>query len=231
MSQPYAGMLQECEGERRLAPDAPAARSNGVSQRPDVRRAEVGQFTALQIAPEEFDGVEIRRVGRKTFDVQPGTLRAEVGRHAVTFVRAESIPDEHDTLAAEVSLQGAQERDERRVGIRAWVGLKVQAGAPTIPTKRERGGDRQPLPIRPGVAQDWGLAARRPRAPHDGVLRHAAFVLEDYPSVAAARVFFTAGQRWRRQWRMAASSRSRAWRAGRCRDQCNPCRMRQTCAG
>jgi len=172
-----------------LAPDALAGRSNGVPQHPHVRRAEVGQCARLQIAPEEFGGVEIRRVGRKTFDVQPGTLRAEGGRHAVTFVRAEAIPDEHDTLAAEVPLQGAQERDERRGGIRAWVGLKVQAGAPAIPTKRERGGNRQSLPIQPGVVQDGGLAARRPRAPHDGVLRHAAFVLEDYPSVAASRVF------------------------------------------
>ncbi len=146
-------------------------------------------------------------------------------------MRAEAIPDEHDPPAAEVPLQGVQEGNERRVGIRARVGLKVQPGAPAIPAKRERGGDRQPFPVRPGVVQDGGLAARRPCAPHDGMLRHAAFVLEDYPGVPAPHVFFTAGHRWRRHWRMAASSRSRAWRAGRCNDQFNPCRMRQTCAG
>jgi hypothetical protein len=48
------------------------------------------------------------------------------------------------------------------------------------------------------VVQHRGLPAWRPRAPHHGLLRHATFVLEDYPGVPAPRVFFTCGQRWRR---------------------------------
>ena len=231
MSESNASMVQEGEGERGLTPDTPAARAHGGPQRPEVGRAEVSQFAALQVTPEQFDGIELRGIGRQAFDLQPGLLGREVARHAATLVRTEAIPDEHDPLTAEVSLQGAQEGDERRVGIRARVGLKVPAGAATIPPKRERGGDRQPFPVRPGVVQDGGLAARRPRAPHDGMLRHAAFVLEDYPGVPAPRVFFTCGQRWRRHCAIAASSRSRAWRAGRCSDQFNPCRMRQTWDG
>src|SRR2546425_12032046 len=102
-------MVQKGKGERGLAPDARAARSNGRPQCRDVRRAEVGQFAALQVAPEQFDGVELRSIGWQPFDLQPGPLGREVARHAATFVRAEAIPDEHDPLAAEVPLQGAQE--------------------------------------------------------------------------------------------------------------------------
>ena len=225
-------MAEEGEGEFWLAPDAPATRSHRVPERREVGRAEVGQFAALQVAPEQFDGIEIRCIGGETFDVQPGRLlRGKVAGHAAALVRPQAIPDEHDLLAAEVPLQSAQEGDERGVRVRARLRLKVQAGAPAIPPKRERRGDRQALPIRPRVLQHGSLAARRPRAPYDRVLRHAAFVLEDYPSVAAPRVFFTSDQRWRRHWRIAASSRSRAWRAGRWSDQFNPCRIRQTWAG
>ena len=47
MSEPNAGMFQKGEGERGLAPDAHAARSNGGPQRRDVRRAEIGRFTSF----------------------------------------------------------------------------------------------------------------------------------------------------------------------------------------
>ena len=231
MAEADASMLQECESQGGLAPDACATRSHRLSERADVRGTEIGQFASLEIAPEQFDGIELRGVGGQAFDAQPGPLPGEVARHAAALVRAQAIPDEHHPLAAKVPLQGPQEEDEVGIRIRAWVGLKVQARAAAIPPKRQGGRDRQSLPIRPGVVQDGRLAARRPGPPHDGLLRDPAFVLEDYPGVAAPRVFFTCGQRWRRQWRRAPSSRSRAWRVGRCSDQCKPCRSRQTCAG
>jgi hypothetical protein len=46
-------------------------------------------------------------------------------------------------------------------------------------------------------------------------LGDAAFVLEDQPGSLAPGVFFTAGHRVAIHCRMARSSRSRAWRAGR----------------
>jgi hypothetical protein len=231
MIESQASVLQEGESQGGRAPDARAAGAHRRAQSLDVRGAEIGQFARLEIAPEQFNGVEVWGVGRKAFDLQPRPLRAEVGPHAPTFVGAQAIPDEHDPLPAEVPLQGAEEGDERRVGIGARAGLKVQAGAPPVPPKPEGGGDGQPLPVRPGMVEHRRLAPRRPGASHDGVLRDPAFVLEDYPAPLAPRVFFTWGQRCRRQRRMAASSRSRAWRAGRCSDQCKPCRSRQTCAG
>ncbi len=75
-------MAQEGEGERGLAPDACAARSNRAPQRPHVGRAQIGQFAALQISPQQFDGIEIRRVGGEPLGVQPGLLRREEARHS-----------------------------------------------------------------------------------------------------------------------------------------------------
>jgi hypothetical protein len=231
MSQAHPGMLQECERERWPASHTPTAQSNGAAQRREIRRAEIGQFARLQVSPQQLDGVEIWGVRGEPFDLQPLALRGEVGCHSMTLVRAQPIPDQDDALIPGMLLQGSHEADERRVGVRARVGLKVQPGPSAIPPKREGGGDRQPFPIRPGMAQDRCLAAGRPRAPHDRLLRDATFVLEDYPGVAAPRVFFTCRHRWRRHCRIATSSRSRAWRAGRCSDQFNPRRMRQTWAG
>ena len=67
------------------------------------------------------------------------------------------------------------------------------------------------------VAQDRGLALRCPGGPHRGEEAEPALVLEDDPSVPGPGVFFTLGQRSLTHCSMAASSRSRARRAGRCR--------------
>src|SRR5437016_12316176 len=98
-------MVQEGEGERGLTPDTPAARAHGGPQRPEVGRAEVSQFAALQVTPEQFDGIELRGIGRQPFDLQPGLQGREVARHAATLVSTEAIPEEHDTQNADTTLK------------------------------------------------------------------------------------------------------------------------------
>lgn len=231
MSQAHPGVAQEGKRERRVATHTPATRSNRAAEFPDVRWTEIGQFADLQVAPEQFDRIEFWGVRGERLNVQPGTLPGEMGSHAPTLVRVEAVPDQDDALAAEVPPQSAHEADQGRVGICPGLRLKIQAGPAAIPSKGQGGRDRQPFPVPAGVAQDRGLAAGRPRASHHRLLRHPAFVFEDYPGALASRVFFTCGHRWRRHCRIAASSRSRAWRAGRCSDQLSPRRIRQTWAG
>ena len=100
-----------------------------------------------------------------------------------------------------------------------------------IPAKGQRPRDRQPLPIPTRVDQDWRLAARGPGAADDGLLRDTAFVFEDDPGPLAAGVFFSWAHRRVFHCAITASSRSRARRAGRCRDQFKSRRMRHTCPG
>src|SRR6266481_8219639 len=104
MIEPQAGMLQERESQSGRASDARAAGAHRQAKGLDVRGAEIGQFASLEIAPEQFDGVEVWRVGRKAFDLQPRPLRDEVGPHAPTSVGTQAIPDEHDPLPAEMPL-------------------------------------------------------------------------------------------------------------------------------
>ena len=153
-------MAQEGEGERGLAPMRPQPVCTGC------RRAAMSAGQRFANSPpfrfQSSSTGKIWGVAGQLFDLQPGPLRGEVGPHPATLVRAQTIPDEHDPLAAKVSFQSAQEAD---CWSGARVGLKVQAGPPAIPPKRQGGGDRQPFPVRPGVLQDGGLPARRPLPP------------------------------------------------------------------
>src|SRR5271170_5937263 len=69
------------------------------------------------------------------------------------------------------------------------------------------------------VPQDGCLALGGPGGPHRGEEGEAALVLEDDPRRPAPGVFFMRGQSFATHLAMASSLRSRARRAGRCRDQ------------
>jgi hypothetical protein len=224
-------MTEKRSGERWLSADACTAGPNGATEGQHIGWTEVRQFARLQITPEEFNRIELWGIRWEAFDLQPGVLRVEVTSHAATLMGAKPVPDQDHALPSEVLLHGAQKGNQRRIGVRAGTGLKVQAGALAIPAKGERGRNRQSFPIRAGVAQTRRLATRRPGAAHHGLLRYSALVLEDYPGPAAPGVFFYPGPPPPCHSRIAASSRSRDWRAGRCSDQFKPWRMRQTCAG
>ena len=228
MSELQSRMPKEREGQVGVPPHAGEAVVQGATQRGQVGRTQVGQFAPLDVAPHLFDGIQFRGVARQAFDVQPATLVGQVRPHRPARVRAQAIPDQDHATAPEVSFQMAQKSDEapRRIG--AGARLEIEAGPAAIPAEREGPRHREPLPRAAGVGQDGGLAARRPRATDDGLLGDATFVFEDEPGPLAPGVFFTAGHRSAIHCRMAGSSRSRAWRAGRCNDQCSPRRRYQT---
>ncbi len=229
MSERQSCVPKEGTSQVGMATHAGEASVQGAAQGGQVGRAQIRQFARFDIAPHLFDGIQFRSIARQTLDVQPLTLATQVRPHHAAPMRAQSIPDQDDAVAPEVSSQMAQKFDEgpRRVGTGAR--LEIEAGPAAIPAERQRSRHREPLPGSAGVGQDGRLAARCPRATDDGLLRDAAFVFEDEPGALASGVFFTAGHRAAIQCRMARSSRSRAWRAGRCNDQCSPRRMYQTC--
>src|SRR5882724_1835092 len=133
--------------------------------------------------------------------------------------------------APKVALELPQESDQRHIGVAPRARLEIEPRAPRVPAERQRPGHREALPGSPGVGQDGRVPARGPSAPDDGLLREPAFVLEDEPGPLAAGVFFTAGQRRLTHCRIAASSRSRARRAGRCSDHWSPRKRYQTWPG
>jgi len=229
MSERQSGVPKERTSQVGVATHAGEASVQGAAQRGQVGRAQIRQFARLDIAPHLFDGIQFGGIAREALDVQPATLVRQVRLHRAAPMRAQPIPDQDDAAAPEVSSQMAQESDQGPRRISAGARLEIEAGPAAIPAERERARHREPLPGPAGVGQDRRLAAWGPRATDDRLLRDAAFVFEDEPGALASGVFFTAGHRSVIHCWMARSSRSRAWRAGRCNDQCSPRRMYQTC--
>lgn len=225
-----AGVTEEREGQIRPVPHAGHAMAEGSGERREIA-AVIGQFAPFHIPEQRLGGIEFGRVGRQSLRRQPATLLPEVVAHPAAPVRRQPIPQEDDTAPAEVTFELTEEVNQRGRGVGARPRLKEQATALTVPAKRQRCRHRQPLPGAKGMGQDCGFATRRPGAADDGLRREPALVFEDEPGLLAPRVFFTVGQRWRTHCRIAASSRSRARRAGRCSDQFSRRKRYQTWPG
>jgi hypothetical protein len=63
-----------------------------------TRESLVSEMMLLQIAPEFFDVVELRRVFRQPFDREPGCPRGECGARRLAGVDRAVVEDEHDWL-------------------------------------------------------------------------------------------------------------------------------------
>ena len=146
-------------------------------------------------------------------------------------MRRQPVPDQDDRLAPEMPLEVSQEGDQRAIGIAARLRLKEEPGAAPIPSKGQRAGHRQALPVAADMRQDGRFPPRRPGAADDGLLRETALVLEDDPGPPAPGVFFSCRQRRVFQVSIACSSRSRARRVGRWSDQPSRRSSRQTWPG
>src|SRR2546422_1462611 len=190
MLEGQARVLQERDGQRWPATDAGEPDTNGRAQREDVERAEVGEFAALEVAPDLLDGIQFRRVAGQSFDRQPRPLASEILSHHAALMPAEAVPDQDDLTAGEMALEGAQKADQREIVVRAGPRLKVTAAPPAIPAEGQRGGDRQARPVAARVRQDrrrgapGAPGARGPRA------REAPLLLVNEPPPPAARAFF-----------------------------------------
>lgn len=225
------GVAQEIERQVRMAPDASAATTEWRAERVEGRCTDIRQFPAFEVAPDQFDGVQLRGITRQALDAQPRSLMHQVTAHPPTLMSWQPVPDQDDRLLREMSLEVPQEGDQRAIGVAARLGLKEEPGAASIPSEGQRAGNRQPLPVAADMRQDGRFPPRRPRSADNGLLREAAFVLEDDPGASAPGVFFSCSQRRVFQVSIACSSRSRARRVGRCSDQPSPRSTRQTWPG
>ena len=145
-------------------------------------------------------------------------------------MRGQAIPDQRESLATKLPLEVGQKFDEGHVVVTPRSRLEEETTAPEVPPERHGHGDGELLPSE-GMDQDRRFAAWRPRAPDRRPLGDATLVLEDDPGAPTPSVFFTAGQRVVIQCWIAASFRSLARLAGRCKVQSSAPKRRQTCPG
>jgi len=231
MSESQPSVVQEGEGQAGLTANAGKAATERGTERGEIGRAHVGKFARLNGTPDLFDGVQVRSIGRQALDGEPPSLSSQEVEHATALMPAQPIPNEDDSTASEMPVERLHERDEHAVGVAARVRLKEKATATAVPAKRQGARDGEAFPVPAGGRQDGRLAARGPGAADDGLLGDPAFVLEEEPRVLPSGVFFRAAQRRLFHCAIAASSRSRACRAGRWSDQPKARSTRQTWPG
>src|SRR5947208_9529586 len=70
----------------------------------EVVRAEVGKFTALDVAPHEFGGIELRRVARQALNGKPRALSRQVRFHVAAFMRRMVMPVHAEVASSKVIL-------------------------------------------------------------------------------------------------------------------------------
>jgi len=79
--------------ELRVTTDAREPVISPVGRLPDGIRAEVGELSALDVAPDLFHRIELVSVGRQSFRDQPVALALDERGHLLAAVRGESVPD------------------------------------------------------------------------------------------------------------------------------------------
>jgi len=200
------------------APSKAAGGSLDVSKRAakattqcgDVVGATVGE-TPFGVGPDRFVRVELRGIGRKVFEMQPGEPMADFS-NPFSFVNARVVPDDED-VAAKVVQQVPEEFADLVVSDVFRVASEVQADAPPPGSNGDARNHRDAImPV--AMMNEGRLSARGPCLSHRGDQEETRLVYEDDVGTQPRSVFFTLGQVRRFQRSMTSSFRSSARRSG-----------------
>ena len=186
-----------------------------------VGRALSRERVVFHPGPQPLVGIQFRGIGRQTIHPEPGVMGFERRPRLFRAVGVQTVPEQEDPAWNPVQ-QVADEGDDLGAGDRAphqtEIGVRV---------RRDRRDGRQLRPVE-AVVEKRRLASRGPGFARRRQQREAALVDKDQRGLQALGFFFKRGQVCFTQRWMAASSRSRARRAGFCQLQPKRCRRRQT---
>lgn len=224
-----ACIAEEAARDSRMATNMTQPLMHTLAQAAEIIGRGIGQDGVVQMIPERLNGIEFGRIGWEPFGVEPGAAGLDGLLHQAATMGGQTIPQQDDGFTP---MAGQRPKKLYQMGRSDAAGMYGQqpAQAAAVGAGKHCGDPGQPLPIE-GLTDHWCTAPWRPRGPNGRALRKARFVQENQPGVQARGLFFTWGQRDRTQWAIAFSSRSLAWRAGRCRLHPNWPRIRQTWAG
>ena len=186
-----------------------------------VGRALSGEGVLFHPGPQPLVGIEFWGVSGQTVHPQARVVFEQRRPGLFRAVGVQPVPEQEDR-ARNPAQQVADEGDDLRAGDGAphQTEIGVRLGG--------EGRDGRQLGPVEAVVEKRRLAARGPRFARGGQQREAALVEEDQRGLQALGFFFKRGQVCCTQRWMAASSRSRARRAGFCQLQPKRCSRRQT---
>ena len=160
----------------------------------DGVRREVREATVLEVAPEEFDRVEVRSVGWEPDDVAT-RVSGQPALYAFVLVRAPAIPHQ-DERTADMARELAQKaHDLRSPNVEARVqGQREREAA--APWRHDEGTDPGDLLVRAGAHRERGRRpAWRPRATEYRHHQEAGFIEADQMGAEPAEFFLRAPSR------------------------------------
>jgi hypothetical protein len=161
----------------------------------------------LPIPPQIFNRIQFRGVGWKKFQLQTSTQSADEISDQPTAMDFQSIPYHHD-LPGDMPQEVLQKDHD----LRSSDGPRKQSKIEMPPADSSNG--REPFPIEM-ILQHRRLPLGSPGSIMIGPFTQTALIHKDYGLAPDSGVFLKVGQRRRFQFRMAASSRSKAWELGR----------------
>ena len=181
----------------------------------DIGYRKIRKGVRLEVSPQVFDRVQLRRVGRKE-DAAHMRMGDQEIAHDNGAMGLQIVPDHHEGRT-ELAIQL---REERRGAPCVDIGVAVQAEVQAHPVPLgcdAQRTDHADFAMRASaLANNGRFPARRPATPDQRRHQKRGFVDEDQPGFQARGVFFTRGQSDLTQVAIAVSSRSRARRAGFC---------------
>ena len=189
----------------------------------------VGQSGPVQIGPEQFYRIELRRVGGEPLGAKPTLVLADKALDHLALVCRQAI-HEQDYGLPSVSPQGLEKPYHTEL-VNAPLVNRQEPTQPVATRGSQKGHDAgERLPIE-RLNNQRRLPLGGPSGTNGRTLGKARFVQKTQPSVQFSSVFFTCGQRTLTQCAIASSFLSFAFFVGRWRLQPRDFKMRQTWCG
>ncbi len=144
---------------------------------------------AFELGPDKFVRVELRRIAREPFNLQPGTTR-EKSLNGTRLVDRRAVPEQEDgptQMAQEVCGEGLDLKGRDVVGMAS----KVEGHA--MPCGRDgQGRHGRELGPAAGESKNRGVCPWGPGAPDAGDEQEPGFIEEDQMGATSLRVFLYA---------------------------------------
>src|SRR5258706_4699492 len=199
--------------------------AQGLAKSRQVRTADIAEFPSLEIVPQPFDRIELRRIAGQLLQMQPsGRPPSQELLDGLAPMNRRAIPDQ-EQLAGDLPQEHPQETDNVRRVIALLLGLQEQ------PPIGGEAADRRQMVMGQRHPQDRGVAPRGPGPHGHGQQVEAGLVYPDDRPPLVIRFFLRAGQRACHQRAMASSSRWAARSTGRWTLCSRRCSSRYTWAG
>jgi hypothetical protein len=154
--------MQEGKWKASRVTQAPKTAAERCGRDVECIGAEVRHFPGFDVVPHSFSRIEVGRVTRQPFDLQPVSLVAKEFFHKAAAMRRKVIPDKDHLVLSGKSPELFEELNQTGRVVAVRLGAGKQARGFSIPAKSQGRRYRHSAPVIASRSQDRGFAARRP---------------------------------------------------------------------